>query len=291
MPNTLKITLAPGAGTTPQDMAVVLRAAAKDINILGSGLWYLGYGQDIYVDASGGSAGKWKIDDLEQTQPLGSDEIESALSPQVHMIDITPLGLKTLEGRKRVTDATEKWNAAAHEVANLLTQLLEDHSATISEAAKVSKPVDDDLLAGLRDLREAISIRNEYQEAFLRSVAGAPPADRGGKDPIQAPAERTVVALPDGSQAISASRFIAECARIDTDPVGTAAEPQPVPEPNSPTLFRFGMVETKTQSVTYDVEADTEEAARVKALIGDTVDECDREEGEVIDRNITERIN
>lgn len=55
-------------------------------------------------------------------------------------------------------------------------------------------------------------------------------------------------------------------------------------------LYNIEMIETINVDVTYVVEAANPEEAKKKALIGDTLEEHDREDGEVINREIFEFV-
>lgn len=78
-----------------------------------------------------------------------------------HYIDITPVGLQTPEGCKRVEKAQREWDTAAHMLCNELKEMLDD---------SVSPLTRDDL----HQFHALIGVRDRKQEAFLRAVAGAP---------------------------------------------------------------------------------------------------------------------
>ena len=94
-------------------------------------------------------------------------------------IDITPVGLQTPEGQKRVAEAQEEWNASAHALANAVTEL------NWNRPDEFTKDETHQILA-------LIGARNRKQEEFLRAVAGKPklyPANVNGK--------RVMVTIPE----------------------------------------------------------------------------------------------
>jgi hypothetical protein len=93
-------------------------------------------------------------------------------------IDITPQGMLTEEGVKRVNDSLKSFEQATAEVANAATQFFDDHCSTLLELARGTAVGSDDrteMRESLRQLTALIEARRQKQEAFLRAVAGAPP--------------------------------------------------------------------------------------------------------------------
>lgn len=99
---------------------------------------------------------------------LSREETELLAVAAQKTIDLTPVGMRTPEGCKRVTEAVEEWNASAHAVANAVKQLLDEYDDI------------DATYPGFREdlynLKALIGARDRHQEKFLRAVAGAPPA-------------------------------------------------------------------------------------------------------------------
>jgi hypothetical protein len=89
-------------------------------------------------------------------------------------IDITPLGLKTPEGRARADAAMEVWNESTADVAEKAESFITAYKDTIVQAAKSTAPADGELLADLKELCDAITERTTKQDAFLRALAGMP---------------------------------------------------------------------------------------------------------------------
>lgn len=77
-------------------------------------------------------------------------------------IDITPPGLKTLDGQKRVATAQSEWEFATAELANLAERIVAANSQSIAAQDH------DDYLDFMNLKKE----RQAKQEAFLRAVAG-----------------------------------------------------------------------------------------------------------------------
>ena len=89
-------------------------------------------------------------------------------------VDITPLGLKTPEGRARADAAMEVWNESTADVAEKAESFIATYKDTIVQAAKSTAPADGELLADLKELCDAITERTTKQDAFLRALAGKP---------------------------------------------------------------------------------------------------------------------
>ena len=79
-------------------------------------------------------------------------------------IDITPAGMSTPEGCKRVQEAQQEWDMATHALANsvqaVIDELMDRDTDKITRAELYSQ------------LQTLIGIRGVKQEAFLRAVAG-----------------------------------------------------------------------------------------------------------------------
>jgi hypothetical protein len=90
-------------------------------------------------------------------------------------IDITPRGLQTPDGIRRVNAAREAVENANAVLANAATTFFHDHRVTLLEIARGSSIAEDDRMA-LRDdlhmLDAAIGMRTRTQEALLYAVAG-----------------------------------------------------------------------------------------------------------------------
>lgn len=82
------------------------------------------------------------------------------------VIDLTPRGMTTPEGCKRVVDAQKEWDGTAHEVVNQVARMIDSGQLIYRD---LHDKYDWDQLV------EAISLRAAAQEEFLRAVAGVPP--------------------------------------------------------------------------------------------------------------------
>jgi hypothetical protein len=87
-------------------------------------------------------------------------------------IDLTPRGLTTPEGAKRVNTAVQELEAATVAFANEASEFFNEHRTTLLEIA------DDENYAALREaihqMDALISARQRKQDDFLRAVAGHP---------------------------------------------------------------------------------------------------------------------
>jgi hypothetical protein len=96
-------------------------------------------------------------------------------------IDLTPRGLETPEGVKRVNTQLDAMNNATSMVANAATEFFENHRVTLLEAARGATISADDC-AALRDslqrLEALIEARRREQDRLLRAVAGQPELPR-----------------------------------------------------------------------------------------------------------------
>lgn len=79
-------------------------------------------------------------------------------------VDITPVGMTSPEGRKRVAEAQKEWEDATHHLANELRECID--AVFDRDTNKTYKA---ELYSQLQTL---IGIRDRKQEAFLRAVAG-----------------------------------------------------------------------------------------------------------------------
>ena len=113
-------------------------------------------------------------------------------------IDITPVGLQTPEGQKRVAEAQQEWDSATHLLANVLGEFISEHSEGILKAVDYLSSVDDSQINSdavtedLHQLKALIGARDRKQEKFLRAVSGKPklyPANVNG--------ERVMVTIPE----------------------------------------------------------------------------------------------
>jgi hypothetical protein len=91
-------------------------------------------------------------------------------------IDITPVGLSTIEGAERVTKAHKAFEESHPEVANLATQFLYANYAELREALANNE----DAANALVELRQAMERRDVVMDEFCRAIAGAPPAAARG---------------------------------------------------------------------------------------------------------------
>lgn len=92
------------------------------------------------------------------------DNMDRIMKGQPVTIDITPDGLKTLEGAKRVAQTQKEWDDATHHLANELRECID--AVFDRDTNKLYKA---ELYSQLQTL---IGIRDRKQEAFLRAVAG-----------------------------------------------------------------------------------------------------------------------
>lgn len=83
-----------------------------------------------------------------------------ALTTAAELIDITPVGLKTLEGAEKATVALKEWDQSTVSVAEAADEFL----AAYDE--------DEDVPQSAQRLREALRVRRVKQECFLHAVAG-----------------------------------------------------------------------------------------------------------------------
>ena len=90
-------------------------------------------------------------------------------APAPTTIDLTPRGLQTPEGTARVNKAASEFEDATAQVANLATQFLELIQPELAH-------LEPDARETYTELRAAMTTRAARQEEFLRSIAGAPPA-------------------------------------------------------------------------------------------------------------------
>jgi len=90
------------------------------------------------------------------------EPIQEAVSSvrEAMMLDITPMGLKTEEGRKREADARNEWDTATHALANALHEVLN------SIERHTIHPED------LHQLKALDGARNRAAERWLYAVAG-----------------------------------------------------------------------------------------------------------------------
>lgn len=96
----------------------------------------------------------------------------------IERIDITPHGMQTEEGIARVNHACEAFEGATALVANAAASFFDSQRCILLEitrGATISSEERAQLRCELRELEEAISLRNQKQEEFLRAVAGHPP--------------------------------------------------------------------------------------------------------------------
>lgn len=75
--------------------------------------------------------------------------------------DITPVGMSTPEGCKRVQEAQAEWDSAAHAVANALNEAM--YGYVYGEGFTADE---------VHQLKALLGARDRKQEAFLRAVAG-----------------------------------------------------------------------------------------------------------------------
>lgn len=96
------------------------------------------------------------------------------MSDSVEYIDVTPTGLKTPEGVKRVNEALTKFHDANADVANAATQFLRQWigSDTTAKHGPVTIQLNPEALDDLADVWERITERERVQDVFLRAVAG-----------------------------------------------------------------------------------------------------------------------
>jgi len=103
-------------------------------------------------DVNGNTVGNWM---------LSGDALDAPKA--VEGIILTPVGCSTPEGARRVNDTMQLFNDSTAQVANLADRF-------VSLEPLVSNELSDEL----SELRAAVELRNERQEAFLRAVAGVP---------------------------------------------------------------------------------------------------------------------
>ena len=97
----------------------------------------------------------------EREQTLGTQDIQDALTPRSRTIDLTPMGMKTPEGNKRVNEALADVESATTNVANLAILLVQARPS-----------MDADNITVYRELEAAIKTRSNTIEALLKAVAG-----------------------------------------------------------------------------------------------------------------------
>lgn len=103
------------------------------------------------------------------------------------LIDLTPLGLKTPDGNRRVIAATRAVEDATVLVAMTALDFLNENRSTLLELARGAAASDGDLATlreALQQLDAVVSARTRKQEILLRAVAGAPPAPDEREDTI-----------------------------------------------------------------------------------------------------------
>jgi hypothetical protein len=97
-------------------------------------------------------------------------------------IDLTPQGMQSGEGVKRVNDCLKSFDQATIEVGNAASQFFSEQQATLLEVSRgeaISLRDRTVLRESLRQLTDLIEVRRQKHEALLRAVAGAPePVER-----------------------------------------------------------------------------------------------------------------
>jgi hypothetical protein len=94
-------------------------------------------------------------------------------------INLTPQGMLSQEGIERVNAEMKLLEQASNTVANAATEFFREQRITLLEVARGSSIAEDDRAAlreALHQLDAIIGARTRRQEAFLRTVAGQPPA-------------------------------------------------------------------------------------------------------------------
>src|SRR5277367_1269981 len=100
------------------------------------------------------------------------------MTETIKTIDMTPPGLQTPAGIRRVNNATEALGAATTMLANGTADFFREHRTTMLEVARGVSIAEDDRAAfrtALHELDALISARDRKQDSFLRAVAGHPP--------------------------------------------------------------------------------------------------------------------
>lgn len=111
-------------------------------------------------------------------------------------IDITPVGLQTQDGIRRVNAAQREFENATVIVADTASEFLSENRITLLEIARGSSIADCDRTAlreALHQLDAVVSARAHKQEILLRAVAGAPLApDERPEETILQELEETI---------------------------------------------------------------------------------------------------
>jgi hypothetical protein len=135
-----------------------------------------GYGARLsapgYLDCT-----DWSVYDTEEEAKasLAEDEDEAETEdeqPQPKTVDITPIGLQTPEGQKRVANAQSVLEDATVIVANTATFLLKDAGDLIDGMLRERNSI---AVYHLEALNNAVAMREKAQEEFVRAIAGRAP--------------------------------------------------------------------------------------------------------------------
>jgi hypothetical protein len=152
---TLEIEMNNDAMSEATDLAASLRDVARKLALESRVDDVVYLGSMTIRDINGNSVGSWKLSNEQKHVPERQDALQT--------IDLTPRGLLTSEGARRVSESMALLNEATAAVANLACRFVSLESLVSNELSEE-----------LGELREAVELRNDRQESFLRAVAGVP---------------------------------------------------------------------------------------------------------------------
>lgn len=114
--------------------------------------------------------GVFENQDFAKGYKKGYSEGKFNLQAKPEVIDITPAGLLTQEGIKKVMDCHKEWDDSAHELANHVGFFFMAYASEIREDFRVTENTEG--LVAIQELEVLIRKRSEAQGKFLRAIAG-----------------------------------------------------------------------------------------------------------------------